>query len=231
MTVYFASSAIRHRVINGNVVILDLRAGEYKILDEAATAMWRMALAGVDRQVCVASLIGQFAAEPAQVAADLDSFLSEAQAAGLLTQEADPAPEASAGPQRWPQSCLVAGAWWSLLRTKRLLLAKGFAHVYARLGAYAKPRIDASDVPARLARAERAFSLAENFFVMGSAPKDCLPRSLSLYRFLLLAGVPANHVIGVWRFPFQAHAWVECDGKPLFDLPDHTGCYTELARL
>jgi hypothetical protein len=53
MTVYFASPAIRHRVVDGNVIILDLRSGEYKILDEVATAMLRLALDGVDRQACV----------------------------------------------------------------------------------------------------------------------------------------------------------------------------------
>jgi Transglutaminase-like superfamily/Coenzyme PQQ synthesis protein D (PqqD) len=231
MTVYFASPAIRHRVVDGNVIILDLRSGEYKILDEVATAMWRLALDGVDRQVCVDSLVDQFEAEPVEVAVDLDRFLSDAQAAGLLTQQADLAPTPSLRPQSWPESCLMAGAWWTLLRTKSLLSAKGFAHVYTRLGAYEKPRVKAGDLPVRLARAERAFSLAENFFVMDSAPRDCLPRSFSLYRFLLLAGIPADHVIGVWRFPFQAHAWVECEGNPLFDSPDHTGCYTELSRL
>jgi Transglutaminase-like superfamily len=30
-----------------------------------------------------------------------------------------------------------------------------------------------------------------------------------------MAGVPADHVIGVRRFPFQAHAWVECGGVRL----------------
>ena len=87
-----------------------------------------------------------------------------------------------------------------------MLATKEFARAYARLGACAKPRIDENDLPAQLACAERALSLAENFFIIASAPKDCLPRSLSLYRFLLIAGVPADHVIGVRRFPFQAHA-------------------------
>jgi hypothetical protein len=70
MASYIASSAIRHRVIDGNVVILDLRSGEYKILDEVATMMWRAALEGVDRPACVESIAEKFAAAPAEVATD-----------------------------------------------------------------------------------------------------------------------------------------------------------------
>jgi Transglutaminase-like superfamily/Coenzyme PQQ synthesis protein D (PqqD) len=231
MASYIASSAIRHRVIDGNVVILDLRSGEYKILDEVATMMWRAALEGVDRPACVESIAEQFAAAPAEVATDFDRFLADAEAAGLLSSRQNAAGAAPVLTRRWPQSFLVVAAWWSLFRTTRLLSTNGFAHVYASLGAYAKPRVRTAELPERLAHVERAFSFAENFFVLSSAPKDCLPRSLSLYRFLLSAGVSANHVIGVRRFPFQAHAWVECEGKPLFDSPDHTGCYSELARL
>ena len=54
-------------------------------------------------------------------------------------------------------------------------------------------------------------------------------RSLALYRFLRSAHVPAQHVIGVRRFPFTAHAWVECGGAALFE--EHAGDYTPLARI
>lgn len=46
-----------------------------------------------------------------------------------------------------------------------------------------------------------------------------------------MAGIPADHIIGVRRFPFQAHAWVECTGRVLFDLPDFVQGYAELARI
>jgi hypothetical protein len=85
---------------------------------------------------------------------------------------------------------------------------------------------------ARLAsRAERAFSRAENLYLLRSAPRDCLPRSLALYRFLLSVGVPAEHCIGVQRFPFEAHAWVECGGRAVNESSGLTRGYTELARL
>ena len=46
---------------------------------------------------------------------------------------------------------------------------------------------------------------------------DCLPRSLAIYVLLRRQGVPATLRIGVKRFPFAAHAWVECLGEVLDD--------------
>lgn len=48
---------------------------------------------------------------------------------------------------------------------------------------------------------------------------DCLPRSLTLYLLLRRRGVPATLRIGVKRYPFGAHAWVECLGEVLDDTP------------
>ena len=49
---------------------------------------------------------------------------------------------------------------------------------------------------------------------------DCLPRSLAIYALLRRQGVPATLRIGVKRFPFAAHAWVECLGEVLDDSID-----------
>lgn len=46
---------------------------------------------------------------------------------------------------------------------------------------------------------------------------DCLPRSLTVYLLLQRRGVPATLHIGVKRYPFGAHAWVECDGDVVDD--------------
>ena len=43
--------------------------------------------------------------------------------------------------------------------------------------------------------------------------RDCLPRALTACLLLWRSGVPATLRIGVKRFPFGAHAWVECDGQ------------------
>jgi hypothetical protein len=84
---------------------------------------------------------------------------------------------------------------------------------------------------AMLAKALAAFARAENCFSMKQAPRDCVPRSLALFRFLRLVGLPAEHCIGVRRSPFQAHAWVEFEGRVVHDLPSRQLKYTTLARI
>jgi hypothetical protein len=111
-----------------------------------------------------------------------------------------------------------------LINTQRALARHGFRTTYER---YALLPVG-SDAPA-LGVALSAFIRAENFFVARRAPDDCLARSLALYRFLRSANVFAEHVIGVRRFPFAAHAWVECDGAPVLDDQFHS--FTPLARI
>lgn len=43
--------------------------------------------------------------------------------------------------------------------------------------------------------------------------RDCLPRALTACLLLWRGGVPATLHIGVKRYPFGAHAWVECEGQ------------------
>ena len=62
-----------------------------------------------------------------------------------------------------------------------------------------------------------AFVAGENLSPLRAAPKDCLPRSLALYRFLLACGIPVQHVIAVQSHPFSGHAWVEKDGLALLE--------------
>lgn len=49
---------------------------------------------------------------------------------------------------------------------------------------------------------------------------DCLPCAMTAYILLRWRGVPATLRIGVKRYPFGAHAWVECLGEVLDDSHD-----------
>ena len=77
----------------------------------------------------------------------------------------------------------------------------------------------------------RAFGRAENFFALRKAPRDCLPRSIALFSFLRELGLPAEHRIGVDRYPFRAHAWVETDGRVLADHSGNAVVFTTIARI
>lgn len=61
--------------------------------------------------------------------------------------------------------------------------------------------------------------------------KDCLPKSLTIYYLVRKQGIPANLCIGVKKFPFAGHAWVEYGGRIVDDFPKRVPLYTLLNRV
>jgi len=227
--VFHKTGQVRSRIVDGLAVILDLRLGDYVILDKVATAMWRVLLTA-DPPDRVPLLERQFAVPAEQLAADLEAFLKQCVERGFLTERPAPLVERRTL-RRVRRGAAAQRAWWSLLATTRALAMQGFSSTYRRYAGFAKPVADDRELDDLVRRAERAFARAEHFFVMRAAPKDCLPRSLALYRFMLSAGIPVDHCIGVMRFPFAAHAWVECRGRVLNDSEANVRLYAELARI
>lgn len=80
-------------------------------------------------------------------------------------------------------------------------------------------------------RSLATFARAEHAVASRLGADDCLPRSLALYAFLRRCGLPVCHRIGVRRYPFGSHAWVEHESAPLLDSPDRTGRYTPIATI
>lgn len=211
-------------------VILDLRAADYVILNRVATAMWKTILSGLSPRESIADLARQFDASVPDLERDLATFREACVARGFL--QAHPPPDNKrALSERNPAPPTALKAWWSLVLTSYRLSRFGFGPTYGRYALLPSPGSSGEPLPERVAATERAFLRAENFFPLRSAPRDCLPRSLALYHFALSAGLPAEHLIGVRRLPFEAHAWVECAGRPLLDAPREIAAYSTLARL
>ena len=59
---------------------------------------------------------------------------------------------------------------------------------------------------------------------------DCLPRSLALATSLRRLGLAATVCIGVRKFPFSAHAWVEVGNRTVNESLERVRSYTMLAR-
>ncbi len=222
-----ASPTIRHAVVDELTVILDLRTERYRVLDDAASLLW--ALLTGDRAASAA--LERYDLTEERLRADRAGFARRCLAEGLLEPAEAAEPAEPAERERAPvpsRPARTAGprtfvALRALIATQRELARAGFRATYER---YAQlPAAAAAPTGAVLA----SFVRAETFFVYRRAPDDCLARSLSLYRFLRAVGVPAEHVIGVHRFPFAAHAWVECGGAALLD--DTAGSFTPLARI
>jgi hypothetical protein len=61
--------------------------------------------------------------------------------------------------------------------------------------------------------------------------KDCLPKSLTIYYLVRTQGIDATLCIGVKKFPFAGHAWVEYGGRIVDDFPKRVPLYTVLTRV
>lgn len=232
MPILHPTSDVRFRAVDGLVVLLDLRTASYVVLDRVATAMWQALTCHADEARRLAELAERFDAPAGVLRDDLDAFARDCLERGFLAPEPPAAPSpAGLGRGRAARGALALRAWLSLLATSRSIARRGFSDTYRRYSRLPCPASGGEDVDALASRARQAFSRAENFFVLRGAPRDCLPRSLALFRFLRSVGVPAEHCIGVQRFPFEAHAWVECGGSVVHDSPTFTGCYAEIARL
>lgn len=87
-----------------------------------------------------------------------------------------------------------------------------------------------SDGPNALAEACRLGRIATRTLRLIPGDTRCLARSLVLTRLLARRGISAKLVIGVRAAPsFLAHAWVECDGKPVLSPGD--GSFARLVEL
>ena len=94
-----------------------------------------------------------------------------------------------------------------------------------------------SDAPPPIERGPQAFADARRLgWIVGRTlklvPGDtrCLARSLVLTRLLARRGISAKLVIGARADPeFLAHAWVECEGKPVLSPGD--GSFARLVEL
>ena len=62
-------------------------------------------------------------------------------------------------------------------------------------------------------------------------PIFCKERALVSYHLLrVFYGLPATLILGVNQYPFQIHAWVECDGEIVSDDLAHCELFTPVIR-
>jgi len=222
-----SSATIRHKLIDGLVVILNLKSGSYYILDEVASVIWQAYIENACDEDVLSRLADVFDAEPARMKADFDSFKRNCIEKGFLVTTGSNPDIAQARFVR--VTFPVWHAWCCIVRAAMSLRWRGFEVTYSDTAGLVVS-CETKDVDHILSAALRAFLLAENFAPLRRAPKDCLPRSLALFRFLRNMGIPVEHCIGVDRYPFHAHAWVEYRGEVLLDA-DRRAQFTTLARI
>lgn len=70
--------------IDDEIVVMCLDNGEFFSLEGTAAATWRLIDGTRDRAALVSALTGDFAGEEAEIAADVDEFLTRLKELGLI---------------------------------------------------------------------------------------------------------------------------------------------------
>lgn len=218
----FRGAHIRCVEIAERLVLLDVLAGTYDVVDEVGTQMWQQLLRDpAERDI--AKMAADYGVPESVFAADLAEFAAAQRAAGRLDAAAPgTGSPAVPMPRRRPSV-------WRALRERvgaEQDLKASFADAYVK---YTGPLADCGPPRHAVERVVRQFRKADGLYPAREAPLDCLPRSLALTRFLRMAGWPVRHVIGVALDPFEAHAWVELDGVPLDESPGSLLRYATIA--
>ena len=221
----FVAPTLTTAVVEEHLVALDLSAGEYAVFHRVANRLWHHLTSDPVNRSSAMEIAAELGAELRVVERDAAEF-SECEVRHGRLARFSPG-RAGDSTRRAPRRrALIGSAWWFRLRADQLL-KRSFAEAYAVMAVpAAQTRRRRMSLAAVLAR----FAAAENLYPSRRAPLDCLPRSLALTRFLRCAGWPAEHVIGVRLFPFEAHAWVEVDGAPVHERSDIGDIYTVIHR-
>jgi hypothetical protein len=233
---HFIAHHIRYTWVDDRVIILDLQSEAYFALDPTASLMWQQLALGHDREHALQYLLARHSVDSVdsdQIERDFAGFVEKCRESGWLVNKLPPTAtrsiRSSASGQIKGISALAA--WWALYRTSRSLSTRGFSATYAALSELAQLEMGHEPDERTISAALRAFTRAEEFFHLKSAPADCLPRSLALFRFLRQVGVPVEHCIGVDTFPFSAHAWAQYQGRVVHDAELNPKQYTIIAKL
>jgi hypothetical protein len=107
-------------------------------------------------------------------------------------------------------------AYFALVKADIDLMLRGVHRVVAVLPACPCRHAGPSEIESMKAIA-RGVKSAALYYRPGAR---CLPQAVAAARLLRRRGYPVTLVVAVRRFPFAAHAWVECNGEVLTDRQD-----------
>ena len=109
----------------------------------------------------------------------------------------------------------AAEAFIALIVLSMSLRTLGLTRLLQRLSSRFQPSvITPSASRARLIEFDRAYRAVRNIWPVSI---ECLHRSLVLFFMARRRGLQAQLIIGVRKYPFTSHAWIDCDGPLLED--------------
>lgn len=139
---------------------------------------------------------------------------------------------------RWDKWRALSWAERYLLLRAAVLLVRARARAQStrfQPEAAVDPAADHSTTPdaSRVARAQQVARLVGMASAGAPGAFTCLHRSLVTWRLLRQDGIPCHLRLGAAEpggRPFEAHAWVECDGVPLGEQDAYLARYSPFGR-
>ncbi len=61
--------------------------------------------------------------------------------------------------------------------------------------------------------------------------RDCLPAAILAYYLMRKIGIPVSFCMGVKKFPFAGHAWVEYEDRVVFTTPANVEAYRVILKV
>lgn len=219
--------------IQGEGVVMDLLTDRYLGITAEGARVWQAFAGGAALGEIAGDLARDGASEHPAASRRVADYVDAWREAGLLAAGSASSPVLPRGKEAGRPAAGavdeagVAGArpsvaaLYHLVRasvgTRRALRRGGLPEALRRLQSIPARPLDATALDTVLARTVRAYRLLRVPFRQGAA--DCLARSLTLAAALRRQGVDAELCLGVRKFPFLAHAWVEAAGRMVNEVP------------
>ena len=229
----------------GAGVLLDLSADRYLSLDEMSTVIWKCFSRGCSFNAIATLVARDFAVDhkvaEEEVAAQLLVWEEEGLVASPSTHREAYLP--TGRPPRTPATAAVLSAElaaatfslryvWILLKaylwTRWNLGVRGLAVTLAKLQRGISLPRHSPGFDANLLQMVKAYRMLRVPFWQGR--DDCLRRSIQLAYALGAIGLGTELCIGVDRFPFRAHAWLESGGQVLSEAAPRLERFVVIAR-
>lgn len=211
---------------DGGTALLSVRAGKYFTLNEAGSALWERLTGGLTIEEAARSLATDYEISLDAARHDAAELLTRLSSKALIEPRVNRHSDAaiSATTRQRPLSATDTLRVPSLLRTWLTLIKFHVLLKVGRLTQIAEPGLsvtskrsatvldprlrDALNRRVRTAAAWLPFQVA------------CLAQSLTVIEILRRHGLDATLRVGIYPYPFSAHAWAECGGQPVNELPE-----------
>lgn len=223
--------------VQGEGVLLDVIGDRYVGLGATSTRLWRGLAEGEGIEALADRLARDHAVDGDIARSAVERQLAEWRAIGLLGRPSERLPTHRT-PSPPARRVLDDARIHSESVSPAAVLAITRSALWARASLWrrgpagtlrALQELDATDPDARAAAGLcRAQQLLRRFVHQGR--DDCWPRSVALAHALRRAGVDARVCLGVRKFPFLAHAWVEVGRVALGEPPALLADLVSIAR-